>query len=460
MNLKKTIAIIMAIATLFSIMTVGAFAAETIDWQAKAEENCFTSGSIGSAESTGNLGADIRAAKGNEPQDAGTGLTYTNTAESVTNTIQWTLKDGVLTLSGSGTIAKKLEYVFGGNEHIETLVIEESINYFPQPIKSLPNLKTIIIMDGNIQGLTLFADCPNVQAVIVGANLKDSIYSGFKGRSGEYSGEMASKFIILTKNIGLNYKGAQLRSDFNGYSNGTLCVQDGKAINNYASLAYHSDDVSTTSYENLLGKAQSVIATLPASVQEKLPAELTSNSNANDYIAKTTFSDVPADAYYADAVKWAVERNITNGTEANKFSPDNTCTEAQILTFIWRASGEPKSYDISRDYNPFKYVKTTDYFYNAVHWAYDNGIINENFQPDTPCSRITAVKYIWSAKGDTVELDKIDFPFTDVTGQKNQQAVAWALQKNITTGTSANTFSPDDICTRGQIVTFLYRSMA
>ena len=460
MKLKKFIAILLTLVTIFSIMTVSAFAAEANDLIAEAEDICFTSGHYGSAESTGIIGADTRTAVGSEPHDAGAGLTYTRTCEKVTDTIQWTLKDGVLTLSGSGTIAKRLDLVFGGNEYIETIVIEEGVNHFAEPIKNLPNLKNIIVMDGNIQALTLFSNCPNVQSVIVGANLKDSMYSGFEGKSGEYSGEMASKFIILTKNIGLNYKGAQLRDDFNGYSNGKLCVQDGKAISSYAQLAYRDEDVSTTGYENLLGKAQSVIATLPTSVQSKLPAELTSNSNVNDYIAKISFADIPADAYYADAVKWAVERNITNGTEANKFSPDNTCTEAQILTFIWRASGEPKSYGISRDYNPFKYVNTTDYVYNSVHWAYDNGIINENFQPDTPCTRITAVKYIWNAKGDYIEMDKIDFPFTDVTGQKNQQAVAWALQKNITTGTSANTFSPDDICTRGQIVTFLYRGMA
>ncbi len=255
-------------------MTVGAFAAEPIDRIAKAENNCFTSGHYGSAESTGNIGADVRKAVGSEPHDAGTGLVYTKTFESVTDDIQWTLKDGVLTLSGNGVVAKDLNYVFGDNTHIETIVIEEGVNHFPHAIKDLPNLKNIIVMDGNIRALTLFSNCPNVQAVIVGANLKDSIYSGFAGKSREYSGDLANKFIILTKNIGLNYKGAQLRSDFNGYSNGRLCVQDGKIINSYGILAFHSDDVTTASYKTLLNKARTALENVPASVIAKLPAEL------------------------------------------------------------------------------------------------------------------------------------------------------------------------------------------
>ncbi|WP_298033095.1 S-layer homology domain-containing protein [uncultured Dysosmobacter sp.] len=159
------------------------------------------------------------------------------------------------------------------------------------------------------------------------------------------------------------------------------------------------------------------------------------------------FSDVPADAYYADAVMWAIEENITAGTSATTFSPNATCTEAQILTFLWRAKGSPA---------PGKPVSSTQYYAQAAAWAVEQGIVDE-FEADIPCTRAMAVSYLWKLAGSPAASGSA---FTDVpAGADYAQAVAWAVKNGVTSGTSQTTFSPDTTCTRGQIVTFLYRDL-
>ncbi len=171
--------------------------------------------------------------------------------------------------------------------------------------------------------------------------------------------------------------------------------------------------------------------------------------------ASTGFTDVAADAYYADSVKWAVEKNITSGTSTTTFSPSNTCTNAQILTFLWRAYGQPEP-SVS---NPFSNSIPEAYAKAAV-WAYEKGMVSGTaFDVNQPCTRAMAAAYLWQAAGSPAPSAAASF--TDVSASASYaQAVAWALEKGITTGTSANTFSPDDICNRGQIVTFLYRNLA
>ena len=167
------------------------------------------------------------------------------------------------------------------------------------------------------------------------------------------------------------------------------------------------------------------------------------------------FSDVAANAWYAEPVKWAVEKGITSGTSANTFSPDMTCTTAQILTFLWRANGSPAP-TIN---NPFTNVANDAYYASAAVWAYEKGLVSgSSFEGDTPCTRSATVTYLWklAEKPAVAAAD-----FTDVAADAEYaQAVAWAVQQGITAGTSATTFSPDVTCTRGQIVTFLYRDMA
>ena len=167
------------------------------------------------------------------------------------------------------------------------------------------------------------------------------------------------------------------------------------------------------------------------------------------------FTDVKADAWYAEAVKWAVEKGITTGTSETTFSPSDTCTRAQILTFLWRAVGSPKSGAA----NPFTDVKADDYYYDAAVWASEKGMATGSlFEGNTPCTRASTVIYLWQNAGspDTA----VSGEFADVPADAAYaKAVSWAVRNGVTSGTSETTFSPDDTCTRGQIVTFLNRAL-
>ena len=167
------------------------------------------------------------------------------------------------------------------------------------------------------------------------------------------------------------------------------------------------------------------------------------------------FSDVKETDYFADAVQWAVERNITSGTSKTTFSPNATCSKAQILTFLWHANGSPEPTAAT----PFTDVKTADYFYKAALWAAEKGLVSgSTFGANTDCTRAMTVEYMWKAAGSPAPAGKADFD--DVPANADYaQAVAWAVEKNITSGTGDGNFSPAATCTRGQIVTFLYRAM-
>ena len=172
------------------------------------------------------------------------------------------------------------------------------------------------------------------------------------------------------------------------------------------------------------------------------------------------FTDVPAGAYYADAVKWAVAEGITSGTSPTTFSPNNGCTRAQMVTFLWRAAGcpEPES-----DYEPFRDVPKDAYYRKAVLWAAGEGITSgtsaATFSPNATVTRAQTVTFLWRWEGEP-EADQRS-GFRDVpSGQYYSEAVAWAVEAGITNGTGTTTFSPGQTCTRAQIVTFLWRDMA
>lgn len=167
-----------------------------------------------------------------------------------------------------------------------------------------------------------------------------------------------------------------------------------------------------------------------------------------------SFADVPDTSFCADAVKWAVQRGITTGTTSSTFSPNTTCTVAQITTFLYRAYGSPEAapggfYDD---------VRPTDWYVDASNWAYAAGLSVGHFGGNDPCTRAMAVTYLWLLAGSP---DAGDSGFSDVpAGTFYSKAVAWAVKSGITSGTGSGKFSPDTVCTRGQIVTFLYRFAA
>ena len=178
----------------------------------------------------------------------------------------------------------------------------------------------------------------------------------------------------------------------------------------------------------------------------------------NGGTAENPFVDVKEGAYYYDAVLWAVEQKITSGTSATTFSPDASCTRAQMVTFLWRAAGSPK---VENGKNPFTDVKADAYYYDAVLWAVEKGVTSgtsaTTFSPDATVTRGQTVTFLYRNAGSPEVSGTM--PFTDVEADAYYaKAVQWAVQQKITTGTSETTFSPMSDCTRGQIVTFLYRA--
>ena len=172
--------------------------------------------------------------------------------------------------------------------------------------------------------------------------------------------------------------------------------------------------------------------------------------------AATSFADVPANAYFADAVKWAVDKGITNGLSDTMFGPYESCTRAQIVTFLWRAAGSPEPKTASS----FTDVPASAYYAKAVAWAVENGITNgmteTTFAPDATCTRGQSVTFLYRALKGTASGST---NFTDVKSDAfYADAINWAVANNVTNGTSNTTFSPNADCTRAEIVTFLYRA--
>ena len=191
------------------------------------------------------------------------------------------------------------------------------------------------------------------------------------------------------------------------------------------------------------------------------PATPTTPTTPATPAASGTFSDVPAGAYFADAVQWAVENEITKGTDASHFSPNAGCTRAQAITFLWRAAGcpAPDSGD-----NPFVDVAAGEYYNEAVLWAAENGVTSgtdsTHFSPNAICTRAQIVTFLWQFERGALQGNAVN-PFVDMPGYTwYTDAVLWAYHGGITSGTDATHFSPSATCTRGQIVTFLYRDMA
>ena len=176
-------------------------------------------------------------------------------------------------------------------------------------------------------------------------------------------------------------------------------------------------------------------------------------------VVSLSFSDVQdPSAYYYNPVYWAVKNKITQGTSETQFSPDFPCTRAQIVTFLWRKAGEP---DPSADSNPFTDVSESDYFYKAVLWAVASGITSgtteSTFSPEDVCTRAQCATFLWRA---------IDSPAPQIVGAFEDvasdayyaKAVGWALENGVTSGTTATQFSPESWCTRAQTMTFFYRA--
>ena len=188
-----------------------------------------------------------------------------------------------------------------------------------------------------------------------------------------------------------------------------------------------------------------------------MPASKVTVSAEFAEIETLDFADVSTDAYYYEAVKWAAKKGITGGTGDGTFNPNGSCTRAHIVTFLWRAAGSPEP----KSTVSFTDVPAGSYYAKAVAWAVENGITlgtgDGTFSPNATCTRAQSVTFLYRALGTAPTTVN---GFTDVTADAfYADAVAWAVESGVTNGTSASTFSPNNGCTRAQIVTFLYRTM-
>ena len=207
-------------------------------------------------------------------------------------------------------------------------------------------------------------------------------------------------------------------------------------IDDYVNVNYHCPVAQCTYYFSKYS-----IDTIAANIKQ-------SDSEVPAQPASPSFSDVKATDYFAESVAWAVERNITNGTSQTTFSPEKTCTQGEILTFLWRAKGEPA---------PAASVSDTAYYAKAAQWAKEQGL-TDNFSADADCTRAMVVTYLWKLAGSPAVGSAT---FADVPADAPYaQAVAWAVAQGVTNGTGNGSFSPNATCTRGQIVTFLFRALA
>ncbi|MDO4280463.1 MAG: S-layer homology domain-containing protein [Peptococcaceae bacterium] len=252
---------------------------------------------------------------------------------------------------------------------------------------------------------------------------------------------------------------------------GTVAVNPTKAVRGKtvtitakADAGYEVDAVKVT---NRNGKAVKVTAnsdgtysfTMPASkVDVSVSFKAVSVDPQPQPTPENPFTDVADDAFYHDAVLWAVDNKITNGTSATTFSPNLACTRAQMICFLWNQAGQPAP---KGEEMPFTDVAEGTYYHDAVQWAVEEGLAagtsSTTFSPNATLTRGQTVTFLWRAAGEPAV--NADNSFTDVADSAYYaDAVAWAVENGVTNGTATNTFSPDADCTRGQIVTFLWRA--
>ncbi len=188
----------------------------------------------------------------------------------------------------------------------------------------------------------------------------------------------------------------------------------------------------------------------------QLQADTTVYAKWDESTASSSFTDVPDDSFYSDAVEWAVEEGVTNGVGDNQFAPDRTCTRAEIVVLLWRAAGSPEP----KGTFSFDDVPAEAYYAKAVYWAVEEGVTNgvggNQFAPDRTCDRSQIVTFLWRYAGSPEA--SITCEFEDVPANAfYAKAVNWAVQQGITNGVGGNRFAPTMECTRSQAVTFLYR---
>lgn len=312
------------------------------------------------------------------------------------------------------------------------------------------------------------------------AGMMDYIYAYQNGKV-TYLGEAGFRGYNFVYAPGSGYPGLFFQSgNAGGYPGYYYTVQNGQLKEEF--VLYSSDSMSAdhmiltetqkTSDDTLYGlfsgyfdgavsgKIKAGLAELSMLTIDEIRAKGWDNFVAQSMASDNTlFTDVNIGDYFFKPVKWAVEKGVTSGTGSGAFSPNANSTRSQIVTFLWRAYGQPEP---TSTVNQFTDVSRDAYYYKAVLWAAEKGITSgtggTNFGINGDCTRAQAVTFLWRAAGQPTA--KSNSSFSDVDNDAYYtEAVKWAVENNITSGTGNGRFSPDQVCTRAQIVTFLYRAL-
>ena len=241
----------------------------------------------------------------------------------------------------------------------------------------------------------------------------------------------------------------------------TIMVKDAEGntgrvfIDGYITTSYDVEDLSVGAEITVTG-----LASYDDSFDGPAPRIRVRDRNDVVCTFRMPFVDVPEGEWYYDPVAWAVKNGITTGVDATHFGSNSNCLRGHVVTFLWRAMGSPEPTSTE---NPFVDVTESDYFYKAVLWAVENGITNgvdaTHFGPTLECNRAQVVTFLWRAMGEPESSAEVSF--TDVTDPEAfyYGAVAWAVENGITNGMDDGTFGVERICNRAQVVTFLYRTL-
>jgi len=423
-------------------------------------------------------------------------------------------KDGQMSLTGSGTLDSPIKYINTGalnmNEHLErvtSVTVGEGITAIEDGVFwDLPNLETVELPSSLTKLGNAFTYCPALASLNIPANVSEISSGGFYGceKLKSITVDPANKYFSAQNGVlydkamkklvacpaakpwGYTVPGSVSEIEAHAFENSSLSTlsvpqsltsvgEDGfkgfKGVLNvfcgsYGERYASEHDIKHVTDQHNWDWGQGVITekatyTSPGSISfpcSSCGIRLDVTIPALEEDKPLPFTDVQEGAYYYDAVAWAVRQNITSGTSETTFSPDQKCTRAQAVAFLWKANGSPAPRGTE---NPFSDVFESDYYYKAVIWALEQGIISGSdlFNPSNDCTRGMIVTLLWRSQGSPAAMDI--GAFTDVSDSDYYgTAVNWAVLRGITNGNGDGTFRPLDACTRGQIVTFLNRSFA
>ena len=396
--------------------------------------------------------------------------------------LTWLLaEDGTLTISGEGAMSDFMPYGapwFSVRDSIYAVVIESGVTSIGDyAFNWCKSLKEISIPEGVTSiGREALAGCSSLYEVRLPSTLKALShlvfsdcsrlsYVFFTGNAPTFGNYVFNYINVMTAYFPANDDTwtMAVRKDYGGYSinwHRLFCNPD----HNFDAWTVYIEPGCTT--EGIETRYCSSCGYTPRRSIEPLGHDYASgtctrcgSADPDHQPIENPFTDVPAGAFYEDPVLWAVENSITTGATADSFNPNGECLRAHVVTFLHRAAQNPEP---SSTNNPFTDVKSSDFFYKPVLWAVEKNITNgtsaDQFGSFATCNRAAVVTFLWRAAG-SPEPESTDNPFADVKSTDFfYKPVLWAIENGITNGVDATHFGPTTACNRAQVVTFLYRA--